>query len=40
MVGYLYAREAEFTAVRTILSGKIAGIAAEDIRARLLMSYL
>ena len=40
VVGYLYAREAEFTAVRTILSGKIAGIAAEDIRARLRMSYL
>ena len=40
IVGYLSAKEAEFTAVRTILSGKIAGIAAEDIRARLRMSYL
>ena len=40
VAGYLGAKEAEFTAVRTILSGKIAGIAAEDIRARLRMSYL
>ena len=38
--GYLGAKEAEFTAVRTILSGKLAGIAAEDIRARLRMRYL
>ncbi len=34
MGGAILARKAEFTAVRTILSGKIAGIAAEDIRAR------
>ncbi len=40
VAGYLGAKEAEFTAVRTILSGKIAGIAAEDIRARLRMSCL
>ena len=40
VVGYLGAKEAEFTAVRTILSGKIAGLNAEDIRARLRMSYL
>ena len=40
VAGYLGAKEAEFTAVRTILSGKIAGIAAEDIRARLRVSYL
>ena len=40
VAGYLGAKEAEFTAGRTILSGKIAGIAAEDIRARLRMSYL
>lgn len=25
VVGYLYAREAEFTAIRTILSGRMAG---------------
>ena len=40
VVGYLSAKEAEFTAVRTILSGKLAGLAAEDIRARLRLSYL
>ena len=40
VAGYLGAKEAEFTAVRTILSGKIAGLNAEDIRARLRMSYL
>ena len=40
IVGYLNAKEAEFTAVRTILSGKLAGLSAEDIRARLRLSYL
>lgn len=40
IVGYLSAKEAEFTAVRTILSGKLAGLDAEDIRARLRLSYL
>ena len=40
IVGYLSAKEAEFTAVRTILSGKLAGLSAEDIRARLRLSYL
>ena len=40
IVGYLSAKEVEFTAVRTILSGKLAGLDAEDIRARLRLSYL
>lgn len=40
VVGYLGAKEAEFTAVRTVMSGKLAGLDAEDIRARLRMSYL
>ena len=40
IVGYLSAKEAEFTAVRTILSGKLAGLSAEDIRVRLRLSYL
>ena len=40
VAGYLGAKEAEFTAVRTILSGKLAGLDAEDIRARLRLSYL
>lgn len=38
--GYLGAKEAELTAVRTIMAGKLAGLAPEDIRARLRMNYL
>ena len=40
IVGYLSAKEAEFTAVRTLLSGKLARLSAEDIRARQRLSYL
>lgn len=39
-VGYLYAKEAEFTAVRTIVSGKQAGLSPELIRQRLRDTYL
>lgn len=40
VIGYLYAREAEITAVRTILSGRMAGLNAETIRERLRESYV
>ena len=40
VMGYLGAKEAEFAAVRTILSGKLARLDAEKIRARLRLSYL
>lgn len=40
VIGYLGAKEAEFTAVRTILSGKRAGLDADAIRARLRGTYL
>ena len=32
VIGYLYARESEFTAIRTILSGRMAGLDADTIR--------
>lgn len=40
VVGYLCAREAEATAIRTILSGRKAGLSAEAIRERLRESYV
>ena len=40
MVGYLYARENEFTAIRTILSGRMAGLDADTIRERLREAYV
>ena len=35
VIGYLYARESEFTAIRTILSGRMAGLDSDTIRERL-----
>lgn len=40
VIGYLGAKEAEFTAVRTVLAGKLAGLDAGAIRARLRETYL
>ncbi|WP_130870678.1 V-type ATPase subunit [Intestinimonas massiliensis (ex Afouda et al. 2020)] len=40
VVGYLYARESEFTAIRTILSGRMAGLDADTIRERLREAYV
>lgn len=40
VIGYLHAKEAELTAVRTIVSGKLAGLAPELIRERLRDTYL
>ena len=40
VVGYLYAREAEFTAIRTILSGRMAGLDSDTIRERLREAYV
>ncbi|WP_243152295.1 V-type ATPase subunit [Pseudoflavonifractor sp. 524-17] len=40
VIGYLYAREAEVTAIRTILSGRMAGLNADTIRERLRDSYV
>lgn len=39
VVGYLYARQAELTAIRTILSGRLAGLDRDIVRSRLRMSY-
>ena len=39
IVGYLYARQAEMTAIRTILSGRMAGLDGDTIRHRLRRSY-
>ena len=39
VVGYLYAREAELTAIRTILSGRLAGLEGDVIRQRLREPY-
>lgn len=39
VVGYLYAREAELTAIRTILSGRMAGLSGDVIRQRLRQPY-
>ena len=40
MIGYLYARENEFTAIRIILSGRMAGLEGDTIRERLRESYV
>ena len=40
VIGYLYARGSEFTAIRTILSGRMAGLDAETIRERLREAYV
>lgn len=38
-IGYLYAREAELTAIRTIMSGRLAGQSGDVIRSRLREPY-
>ena len=40
VIGYLYARENEFTAIRTILSGRMAGLDSDTIRERLREAYV
>lgn len=40
IIGYLYAREAEITAIRTIMSGRMAGLSGEKIRERLREPYV
>lgn len=40
VIGYLYAREAELTAIRVILTGKLAGLSAELLRERLRDTYV
>ena len=40
VIGYLVAKEIEFTAVRTIMSGRMAGIDGETIRERLREAYV
>lgn len=40
VVGYLYAREAELTAIRIIMSGRFAGLNGDTIRERLRDSYV
>ena len=40
LLGYLYARETERTAIRTILSGKAAGLSTDTIRERLREAYV
>ena len=40
VIGYLVAKEIEFTAVRVIMAGRMAGISAETIRERLRESYV
>ena len=40
VIGYLYAREAELTAIRTILSGRMAGLDSDTIRQRLRRTYV
>lgn len=39
IIGYLYAREAEITAIRTIMSGRMAGLDGDTIRQRLRRTY-
>ncbi len=39
VVGYLYARQAELTAIRTIMAGRLAGLDGDTIRTRLRQSY-
>ena len=40
VVGYLYAREAELTAIRIIMSGRLAGLDGDTIRERLRDAYV
>ena len=40
VIGYLYAKEAELTAARTIMSGRMAGLDADTIRSRLRAAYV
>ena len=40
LIGYLYARESELTAIRVILTGRLAGLDTETIRERLRESYV
>ena len=40
VIGYLYARELELTAVRTIFAGRAAGLDGDTIRARLRQTYV
>ena len=40
LIGYLYAKESELTAIRVILTGRLAGLDAETIRERLRESYV
>lgn len=39
IIGYLYAREAELTSIRTIMSGRMAGLNSDTIRQRLRRTY-
>ena len=40
VIGYLYARDAELTAIRTIMAGRLAGLDGDVIRGRLRASYV
>ncbi len=40
VIGYLYAKEAELTTVRTIMSGRMAGLDGDTIRSRLRAAYV
>ncbi|MEG2958681.1 MAG: V-type ATPase subunit, partial [Oscillospiraceae bacterium] len=40
IIGYLYAREAEFTAIRIILTGRLAGLDSDILRERLRDAYV
>ena len=39
VLGYLCARQAEATAIRTVMSGRLAGLDGETIRGRLRRTY-
>ena len=40
VIGYLYAKELEFTAIRAIFAGRAAGLDGETIRSRLRETYV
>ena len=40
VIGYLYAREQELTAIRSIFAGRAAGLDGETIRSRLRRTYV
>ena len=40
VAGYLFAREAELTAIRTVMAGRMAGLSGDVIRQRLRKSYI